>query len=392
VAGMAEDEQEEVRARSFWSGTITFGLVSIPVELFPANRSQGVSLRMVADDGTPLARRYFCPKENRELDWDDIVRGYEIDDDKFVVVTDEELEKLAPDKTRDIDLRRFVDAAEIDPIYFERAYYLTPGGNSTKAYRLLAETMERTSRAGIATFVMRGKEYLVAILAENGIMRAETLRFADEVRSADDVGLPDPQKPKAAAVKKYEKAIAKLVEKELDEDELRDNSAEKLLKLVAKKEKAGEDVVEAPEGEVEPSDGVIDLMEVLKRSLEGKSGSKGAAGTSTEKKSSTSKSSSTGKSTSRAAAKKSNPKKYAGKDSTAKKSSAKKSGTKKSGAKKSSAKKSSTKKSSAKKTGTKKSAAKKTSAKTSSVKAAKSGRKATKGARGSRSSGARKSA
>jgi DNA end-binding protein Ku len=268
------EQEDDVGPRSFWSGTITFGLVSIPVELFPANRSQRVSLRMVSPDGVPLTRRYFCPKEERELDWDELVRGYEIEKDTFVVVTDEELDKLAPEKTRDIDLRRFVDAEEIDPIYFERAYYLTPGGNSTKAYRLLAATMEQTNKAGMATFVMRGKEYLVAILAGNGILRAETLRFADEVRTAEDVGLPAPEKPKAAFVKQIEKAIAANTAKKLDEKELADRGAERLLELVAKKEKSGADVVAAPEGTdaPPPSDGVIDLMEVLKRSLQGAGG------------------------------------------------------------------------------------------------------------------------
>ena len=296
---MAEREEDEPRARSFWSGTITFGLVSIPVELFPANRSQGVSLRMVSPDGTPLARRYFCPKEERELDWDEIVRGYEIDDDRYVVVTDDELERLAPEKTRDIDLRRFVQASEIDPIYFERAYYLTPGGNSTKAYRLLAETMEQTGRAGIATFVMRGKEYLIAILAENGIMRAETLRFADEVRSAEDIGLPEPVKPKAAVVTKIEKAIARLGEKELDEDELVDRSSQQLLELVSEKEKSGEGVVQAPQGEAEPGGDVIDLMEVLKRSLQGRTSGRDADDTDTSaaRKSTGSKSTKTSKNT-----------------------------------------------------------------------------------------------
>jgi DNA end-binding protein Ku len=273
----------EVRARPFWSGTITFGLVSIPVELFPANRSERVSLRMVSDDGTPLARRYFCPSEERELDWDEIVRGYEIEKDEFVVVTDEELERLEPEKTRDIDLRRFVNAADIDPMYFERAYYLTPGGNSTKAYRLLARTMEQADRAGIATFVMRGKEYLIAILAENGIMRAETLRFTDELRSPDDIGLPAPIKPKAAAVKAIENSLAKLVEKQLDEDELTDRASGQLLKLVARKQRSGKDVVDAPEEAAEPAAGVIDLMEALKRSLAGNASS----GSATRKKAGT---------------------------------------------------------------------------------------------------------
>jgi len=269
---VAERDEDDVGPRSFWSGTITFGLVSIPVELFPATRSQRVSLRMVAPDGTPLVRRYFCPKEEKELDWDEIVRGYEVEKDTFVVVTDEELEKLAPERTRDIDLRVFVDVGEIDPMHFERAYYLTPGGNSTKAYRLLAATMEQTGKAGIATFVMRGKEYLIAILAENGILRAETLRFAEEVRTAEDVGLPAPEKAKATMVKQMEKAIAALSESAFDEKELEDRSAEKLLELVARKEKSGEGVVAAREdAEPAPSEGVIDLMEVLKRSLQGAS-------------------------------------------------------------------------------------------------------------------------
>lgn len=381
---MAENEQEEVRARSFWSGTITFGLVSIPVELFPANRSQGVSLRMVSEDGTPLARRYFCPNEGRELDWDEIVRGYEIEKDRFVVVTDDELEKLAPEKTRDIDLRRFVDASEIDPIFFERAYYLTPGGNSTKAYRLLAETMERTNRAGIATFVMRGKEYLVAILAEDGIMRAETLRFAEEVRSADDVGLPQPEKPQAAAVRKMESAIGKLVEKELDEDELTDHSAERLLKLVAKKEKSGEGVVEAPEGVAEPSEGVIDLMEVLRRSLAGNASSKSA-----ESERSAGTRSSRPKTKKRSAATRSSGTKAAGKKSSGSTSPAKKSAGKKSAVKKSAGKKSA-----GASTANRKSAAKKKSAPTGKVarKPAKTARKGAKSAKSAKSKSARKSA
>lgn len=314
---MAEHEDEEVQPRSFWSGTITFGLVSVPVELYPANRSQRVSLRMVSPAGTPLERRYFCPKEERALDWDEIVRGYEIEKDTYVVVTDDELEKLAPERTRDIDLRRFVPAADIDPMHFERAYFLTPGGNSTKAYRLLAATMEQTGRAGIATFVMRGKEYLVAILAEDGILRAETLRFADEVRTAADVGLPEPEKPAAAAVRKMEKAISSLSRARLDEKVLEDAASERLLELVAKKEKSGTDVVQAA---VEPghgsTDGVIDLMEVLKRSLQGRAGDEpvrakrasGGRGASEAKKSSGTKSTARKDGTKASSAKKSGSK------------------------------------------------------------------------------------
>ena len=263
----------DIRARAFWSGTISFGLVSIPVNLFPATRSSRVSLRMVDQDGTPLARRYFCSKDEQELEPDDIVRGYEAGNGKYVVVTDDELDALEPRKSRDIDLRRFVPLDQLDPLYFERGYFLTPGSESTKAYMLLAATMEKNGRAGIATFVMRGKEYLVAIIAENGILRAETLRFADEVRTPAAIGLPAPTRLKTADITKIERAIKAKVSARLSARELEDKYADRLMKLVKKKERKNEDVVAAP-ADLEDDDeesSVIDLMEVLRRSLEGKS-------------------------------------------------------------------------------------------------------------------------
>ena len=267
------DDRDELRARAFWSGTITFGLVSIPVNLFSGVRSHGVAFRMLSEDGTPLARRFFCPKQDREVSDDEIVRGYEITKDKYVVVTDDELEALEPRKSRDIDLRRFVPVDQIDPIYFERSYFLTPAGESTKAYSLMADSLESNERAGIATFVMRGKEYLIAITAENGIMRADTLRFADELRSAADVGLPKTEpKVKAAEVTKMRKLIDAHSKTTVPDSDLEDEYAQKVEKLVAKKEKKHQDVFELPEEEQEEAStdnsDVIDLVEVLKRSLQ----------------------------------------------------------------------------------------------------------------------------
>jgi DNA end-binding protein Ku len=268
--------------RPFWSGTISFGLVAVPVDLYPANRRRRLSLRLLAPDGTPLARRYYS-QQGEEVSWEEVSRGVEVDEERFVTVGDEELEALAPEKTRDIDLSRFVDAAAIDPVYFQRGYFLTPSGDSTKAYRLLAAVMEKTGRAGIATFVMRGKEYLVAIFAEGGILRAATLRFADEIRSAEDVGLPEPGKVAKQEVDRMAKAIRAAAAPGLDEDELVDEDSRRLLAVVERKREAGEDVVEAPAGaeEDEDEDGegadVIDLMEVIKRNLGGgKAGGGGA--------------------------------------------------------------------------------------------------------------------
>lgn len=266
----AEDEQENGGVRPFWSGTLTFGLVSVPVNLFPATRSARTSLRMLGPDGEPLARRYYSQKTERDLDADEVVRGYEIDKDKFVVVTDEELERLAPEKTRDIDLKLFVDENSIPPIHFDRGYYLTPAANSEKAYRLLAESMAKEGLAGIATFVMRGKEYLVAIFSDHGILRAETMRFADELRSPAEVGLPDKPKIPKATVKKFEKLIASRSKKQMTKSRLEDEQTERLLKLVKKKSAQRKNVIEVETEEPQEAK-VIDLVQVLKKSLAGKS-------------------------------------------------------------------------------------------------------------------------
>jgi DNA end-binding protein Ku len=256
----------ESAVRPFWSGTVTFGLVSVPVDVLPASRPAGVSLRMVSPQKHPLERRYYTARDDRELSWEEIVRGYELEKDRYVVVEDDELERLAPERTRDIDLRQFVQVSEIDPAYFERAYYLTPAGGSNKAYRLLAKVMEDTGRAGIATFVMRGKEYLVAIMAENGILRAETLRFAGDVRSPADVGLDNIPKPRPADVSRMTKEIEKLSEARLAPSELEDPYAKRLRALAARKLRSGTDVI-APAPREGDDEEIVDLVAILQESL-----------------------------------------------------------------------------------------------------------------------------
>jgi len=270
VAEETEDFEQPGGLRSFWTGTISFGLVTVPVALYAATRPRGVALRMIGPDEAPVHRRYVCSKDDKVLDADEIVRGYEIEKGKFVVVTDDELEAVEPKKSREIDLRVFVDVDGIDPIYFERAYFLVPAGGTNKAYRVLAEVMEKKKQAGIATFVMRAKEYLVAIIAENGILRAETLRFEDEIRNPDDVGLPDVAKPLAADVKKFEGQIARHA-KRVNLNEFLDDYTERLEKLVHAKEKKKADIVKVEEPSAEEGGGeVVDLLEVLSRSLGGR--------------------------------------------------------------------------------------------------------------------------
>jgi DNA end-binding protein Ku len=238
----------------------------VPVSLFPATKSNRASLRMLGPDGQPLARRYYAEDTGKDLDADEVVRGFEVNKNKFVTVTDEELDRLAPEKTRDIDLKQFVPSESIPPLYFERGYFLTPAAGSQKAYKLLAETMEKNDLAGVATFVMRGKEYLVAIFSEKGILRAETMRFKDELRSPSDVGLPDKKEPPKPAVSKFEKIITNKSKKKFSPTKFEDKQTESLLKLVKKKQNKRGAVVKVDE-EMDTDHKVVDLVQILKKSL-----------------------------------------------------------------------------------------------------------------------------
>jgi len=223
---------------------------------------------MLGPDGEPLARRYYAEKTGRDLDAEEMIRGYEIDKGKFVTVTDEELERLAPEKTRDIDLKLFVKEDAIPPVYFERGYFLTPASNSEKAYRLLAEAMKERGDVGVATFVMRGKERPVAIFSDNGVLRAETMRFPDEVRSFKAIGLPEKKTVPVAAVKKFETLIKKKAKRTFAP--AKDEGAEQLLKLVKKKQSKASNVVELKDYQRREEPESVDLIQVLKRSLAGK--------------------------------------------------------------------------------------------------------------------------
>lgn len=268
------NDQHGHHPRPFWSGVIAFGLVSLPVSLFPANRGKPIRLGMVDAEGNRLRRKYFNEEKNQMLAAEDLVRGYPTGDNEFVLIEDEDLEALAPEKTREIDLQRFVPLDEINPVFFERGYFLAPDSDTTKAYRLLAKALEETKRAGIATFVMRDREYLIAILSEGGILRAETLRFHDEIRSPNQVGLPEElPEPGKQPLQKTRKAIDDLSRKTFDPDKLVETQVRRLRELIDHKLASHDDVLteEVPEEDQEP-DNVVDLMQVLKERLEGQRG------------------------------------------------------------------------------------------------------------------------
>jgi DNA end-binding protein Ku len=258
--------------RPFWSGTITFGLVSIPVELLSAVRQRQTALKLIDKSGHALGRQFRCSKEGKKLDNDDLVRGYETDSGKIVEISDREFESVAPEMSSDIELRNFVPLEQIPPLYFQKPYFLAPAGKSAKAYHLLAATMAKSGRVGIGSFVMRGHEYLVAIVADNGVLRVDTLRYADEIRTPDAIGLP--KKPRSAGRKAaaFVKEIDALTRKSLDVGQLRDEDAAELQALVSAREKDRKNVVQRAGLEEADADApagaqVIDLMAVLRKSL-----------------------------------------------------------------------------------------------------------------------------
>lgn len=272
-SGASEQELEQAAApvRSLWSGTITFGLVSIPVDLLSAVRPRQTAMKLVDKAGHALGRQYHCSKEGKKLDHGELVRGYETEDGKMVVITDAEFESVAPEMSADIELRNFVPLEQIPPLYFQKPYFLAPAGKSAKAYHLLAATMERTGRVAIGSFVMRGHEYLVAIVSDNGVLRADTLRYADEIRTPEAIGLPKTAKVASSKVSQFEKAVEELTENELDMSELKDREAEALKELVESKQKDKDDVIRSKGLEEEDAEAggaqIIDLMAVLRKSL-----------------------------------------------------------------------------------------------------------------------------
>lgn len=260
-------------ARSIWSGAIAFGLVNIPVDLLSAVRSRNTAMKLVDRQGHALGRQYRCSHDHKVLGNDDLVRGYETEDGKLVVITDAEFASAAPEMSADITLRHFVDMGQIPSMHFLGSYVLAPAGKSTSAYHLLAAVMTRTRRAGMGQFVMRGHEYLVAILPDHGVLRLATLRHADEIRSPGDVGLPERAKPAATTVNQFIRELQGLKHSSLDAAELEDREAAQLQALAKAKKKDRASVIKRPQREADETGSdettaeIIDLTEILRRSL-----------------------------------------------------------------------------------------------------------------------------
>ena len=251
---------------AIWTGTISFGLVTVPVRAVSATRSRDVRFNQL-DESTGARIRYRKVSEQTgdEVPSEKIVKGYEVSPGQYVTVTDDEMRALAPKASRTIDIEDFVDLDRIDPIYFEQPYYLAPDPNSVKPYRLLVEAMTDLRKVAIGRIVMRSKERLVAIRPYEGLLCLETMRYEDEVVPVADV-IPPLEEDSEPAERELEMArqLVASLEAEFEPDKYHDSYREELLSLIDKKA-AGEEIVERPAAE-EPGK-VLDLMAALEASL-----------------------------------------------------------------------------------------------------------------------------
>jgi DNA end-binding protein Ku len=251
--------------RSIWNGSISFGLVNVPVQLFSAVQPKDVSFHeFQAGTGARIKHKRVSERSGREVDYADIEKGYETSRGKYVMLTQEELESVEPGRSRTIDIEDFVQLAEIDPIYFERPYYLAPQKGAEKPYALLREAMARSERVAIARFVMRTKQYLAAIRAADKVLVLETLYFADEIRDTRDLNVPARTKVPERELRIAEQLIDSLTI-EWKPERYTDTYRERVLDLIRRKGRGQEIEVERPEREEAE---VVDLVEALQRSLE----------------------------------------------------------------------------------------------------------------------------
>jgi DNA end-binding protein Ku len=261
-------------ARAIWSGALTFGLVNVPVKLFTAVTRKEVRFHMLhAGDGARIRMKRFCSAEDREVPYEEIVKGFEVSKERYVTVTGEELSALDPKATRTIEIRDFVDLSEIDPIYYEATYYLVPDKTAAKAYRLLLDAMRRTGKVAMASFVLRTRESLCCVRPIEDALAISTMNRADEVVPASSLEVPRGGEPSERELRMAEQLVESL-SAPFEPGRYPDAHRERVLALVERK--AAGEVIEPPAAEEAPAR-VVSLADALSASLAAARG-RGAGG------------------------------------------------------------------------------------------------------------------
>ncbi len=260
-------------ARAISSGTISFGLVTIPVKLYSTGESAtGIHFNMVHREcGTQVKQRYYCPTDDRLVEKDEIAKGYEYAKGQYVLFTDEELKALNPEPTNAIEIAEFVPSEQVDPIYFEKSYYLGPDKAAARPYRLLTQAMRETGRSALARYRARGKDYLVLVRPFQEGLVMQQLRYADEVRAFSEVPIGEGD-VKPAELDLALKLIDQIAADRFVPEQYKDEVREKTRELIDRKIE-GQEITAAPQEA--PQAQIIDLMEALKASLGETAGRKG---------------------------------------------------------------------------------------------------------------------
>jgi DNA end-binding protein Ku len=261
-------------ARAIWKGSISFGLVYIPIALYPATRREELKFRLLRkSDLSPVNYKRVAEKDGKEVPWDEIVKGYEYEKGKYVVLKEEDFERVDLEATQTVDIQDFVDQEEIDPMFFYKPYYLEPQKGGDKAYALLRDALEESKKVGIAKVVIKARQYLAGVKPEDGALVLELMHFADEIADAGKLRVP-----KKVEVGKREMNMAKSLidsmSSKWNPSKYRDDYREALMEVIEEKvEAGGKEIEEKPKKAPKPTK-VIDLVSVLQKSLEQTGGAK----------------------------------------------------------------------------------------------------------------------
>jgi len=251
-------------ARSIWRGAISFGLVSIPIRLYTATESKDVSFHLLHKEcHSRIKQQRYCPYDEKVIDWGDVERGYEYSKDQYVVLDEEDFEKVPIATTKTIDISAFVGLEEVDPQYYERSYYVEPEDVGKKPYALLMKTLQETQRVAVAKVALRQKEQLCLIRPKDGIMVMQTMFYPDELRSEEELAIPGPDVAVDPRELQMARSLVDMLTAEFDPTQYRDDYREALLSVIESKV-TGSAIAQAPA----PQGKIVDLMDALRASVE----------------------------------------------------------------------------------------------------------------------------
>jgi len=255
--------------RAIWKGSISFGLVNIPIALYPATRKEDLKFRLLrAKDLSPVNYKRVAEKDGKEVPWDQIVKGYEYEKGKYVVLQDEDFQRVDLEATQTVDIQDFVEQEEIDPVFFYKPYYLEPQKGGDKAYVLLRDTLKKTGKIGIAKVVIKTRQYLAGVKEKNSVLVLELMHFAEELADAEKLHVPKKLEPGKRELD-MAKALIDSMSSKWEPKKYHDDYREALMEVIEEKvEAGGEEIEEKPKKKPRPSTKVIDLVSVLQESLE----------------------------------------------------------------------------------------------------------------------------